>query len=469
MGLAGLGVFIAATDQTLVVAVLPDMIESVGLFQDQFYRAAWIVNAYILGYVVAMPLMARVADSYGHGRVFTASLVVFITGSAWVALSNDLTMLSIARAFQAAGGGALVPVAMAIVVDAVPVERRALGLGAIAAVAEAGGLIGPLWGGGLASLIDWRWLFWLNLPLCIPIAIGVWRLSGRQNAARAGPIDVTGGALLGVTLVFLTVALTNDPVEPRTGLLTAGLFLGAALSLLAFLGRELRARQPIVDLALFRRVPLSAGLATNTLVGGALIVAMVTLPLFTNVILNGSALEGGLNLMRMTVALPFGAVAGGAIVPALGHRRTAVAGLLLTGAGFLGMSRWDSDPGVLLMTLPLLTAGFGFGLVIAPIGTAVIGEVGQGERATISSLLTVVRLMGALVGVALLTTRGLHGFYVEAGLVPLDDPRYVDVVKGLEVDSFQTTFLVTALVCFGATLPALLLGKGEPPASGGLS
>src|SRR5204862_4145780 len=112
--LAGLGVFIAALDQTLVVAVLPEMIEDVGLSQDQFYRAAWIVNGYILGYVVAMPLMGRLADAYGRGRVFTAALLVFTAGSAWVALSSDLTSLTLARTVQAAGGGALVPVALSM-------------------------------------------------------------------------------------------------------------------------------------------------------------------------------------------------------------------------------------------------------------------------------------------------------------------------------------------------------------------
>jgi len=173
-----------------------------------------------------------------------------------------------------------------------------------------------------------------------------------------------------------------------------------------------------------------------------------------------SALMGGLNLMRMTVLLPVGAVAGGFLAGWLGFHRTAVLGVVLTGTGFLGMSRWDADPGPAIMTLPLLVAGFGFGLVIAPIGTAVVNEVEEGQRATVSSLLTVVRMVGALVGVALLTTRGLGGFYAEAGLVPLGDPRYADLLRGLEVSSFRDTFLVTGLVCFAAAIPAALLGRG---------
>ncbi len=113
------------------------------------------------------------------------------------------------------------------------------------------------------------------------------------------------------------------------------------------------------------------------------------------------------------------------------------------------------------MTLPLLAAGFGLGLVIAPLMAAVIDQVDQADRATWASLLTVVRLLGALVGVALLTTQGLSGFYAEAAKIPLDQAGYSEVLLGLEVDAYQDTFLVTAAVCFVALIPAGMLGKGK--------
>jgi hypothetical protein len=101
--------------------------------------------------------------------------------------------------------------------------------------------------------------------------------------------------------------------------------------------------------------------------------------------------------------------------------------------------------------------------VIAPVNTAALDQVAEGQRATVSSLLTVVRLIGALVGVALLTTRGLDGFYAEAGLIPLDEPKYIELLVGLEVDAFQDTFRVTGLVCIATVLPALLLGWRRRP------
>ena len=461
--LAGMGVFFAADDQTSVVAVLPKMIGGVGLAQDQFYRAAWIVNAYILGYVVAMPLMGRVADDFGHGRVFALALLLFSAGSAWVAMSQGLTELSVARGVQAVGGGAVVPVAMAIVTSYASPQRRAIGLGAIAAASEAGGLIGPLWGGAVADLIGWRGVFWINLPMCLPLVVAVWRLSRFEAGAGRRSLDLAGAGLLGGSLTCLTVALTDDPIEPRRAAVTALLFLAAAALFGLFLLRQLRFAEPIVDLTIFRRLPLSAAFLTNGLVGGVLIVAMVNVPLFTNVVLSGSPLEGGVNLVRLMVALPVGALLGGFLAERFGLAAGAVAGLVLAGAGFLGMAAWDEDPSFLLLTVPLLTAGLGFGFVIAPLNTAVMDVAHEAERATLASLLTVVRLIGALVGVALLTTRGLSGFYAEAGLVPLDDPRLAEILRGLQVDSFQDTFIVTAAVCFASVLPALLLGRRRPP------
>jgi MFS family permease len=459
IALAGFGVFFAATDQTSVVAVLPKMIAGIGLPQDRFYRAAWIVNGYILGYVVAMPLMGRVADIFGHGRIFALAMLIFIAGSAWVALSQSLTSIAAARAFQAIGGGALVPVAIAIVADALPQNRRAVGIGAMAAAAEAGGLIGPLWGGGIAEVTSWRGLFWLNVPVCLPIVLAVLAIDRQRNPPPATRIDYAGAALIGLSLVCLTVALTDDPIQRRPIGLTLAFYGAAAVTFGLFLVRQAKVSEPLLKLQYFLRPQLAAGLLTNGLVGGVLVVAMVGVPLFTNAVLQGSAIEGGVNLVRLTAGLPLGALAGGFLCNRLGFSRTAVLGLVLAAFGFYAVSRWSADPGPVALTLPLFAAGLGLGLVIAPIGAAVVNQVEEGERATVSSLLTVARLLGALVGVALLTTRGLGGFYAQAGLIPLENPGYVDLLQGLELGSFHHTFLATAIVCLGAAIPALFLGN----------
>ncbi len=455
----GFAVFLGALDQTVVVTLLEPILNGVNVPIDQFYRAAWIVNGYILGYVVAMPLMGRIADVYGHSRVFLAALAIFLIGSLWVSACNGLMLLIIARAVQALGAGALVPVSMAIVAEHVPPERRAMSFGLLGAAAEGGGLLGPLWGGSLVALIGWRGHFWLNVPLALPVAFVVLRFSHDQPRRRV-PVDYLGGLLLAGALTTLAIALTEDPVAARPLWVNVVLYVSAAGFAAAFVWRERLTKTPMLALSLFRSVVFAAGNFTHMLMGGGLIAAMVSVPVFTIAILKGSYFLGGLNLMRLTVMLPVGAVLGGYLAGWIGYHRTAAIGMAISGAGFFLMHFWTANVHDPWFTLNLMLTGLGFGLVIAPITAAVINSVAEGERATASALLTVMRLVGMLVGVALLTSRGLGHFYQLAGGVPLNSPNYTQTVQGLEVGSFQDIFLVAAIVCLAATVPAMLIGRG---------
>ena len=122
-------------------------------------------NWNLLGYVAVMPLIGRLSDVWGHRRLFVLSMVLFMAGSAAVALTTTLGWLVAARVFQAVGAGALVPISIAIVGDIFPAGRRGVPLGIIVASAEAGGMIGPLWGGVITRYLAWQWVFWINIPL----------------------------------------------------------------------------------------------------------------------------------------------------------------------------------------------------------------------------------------------------------------------------------------------------------------
>ncbi|MGD0115110.1 MAG: MFS transporter [Dehalococcoidia bacterium] len=455
----GFAVFLGAMDQTVVVTLLKPIMDGVNVPVDQFYRTAWIVNGYILGYVVAMPLMGRVADVYGHRRMFLVALGIFVTGSLWVSVCQTLNMLIVARAVQALGAGTLVPVSMAIVAEHVPPERRVLSFGLLGAAAEGGGLLGPLWGGSLVQLLGWRGHFWINVLLVIPVAIVVLRSPPDHDRRRAS-VDYLGGLLLAGALTTLAVALTDDPVAARPIWLTVSLYLSAILFFAAFVWRERVAQTPMLALSLFRSVAFAAGNFTHMLMGGGLIVAMVSVPVFTIAVLGGSYFHGGLNLMRLTVMLPVGAIAGGYLGGWLGYHRTTAIGMALSSLGFFLMHLWSANIADPWFTLNLMLTGLGFGLVIAPISAAVVNSVAEQERATASALLTVMRLVGMLIGVALLTSRGLGHFYQLAGGVPLNDPNYKTDLSGLEVSTFSSTFLWASGVCLAATIPALLIGRG---------
>ncbi|MDA1002176.1 MAG: MFS transporter [Chloroflexi bacterium] len=453
------GVFVAADDQTSIVTVLPAILQDIRLPVDDFYRSSWVVNSYLLGYLVALPLLGRVADVYGRARVFAAALGVFALGSALVALAPGFGFIVVARGVQAVGGGGVVPVAMAIVVGELPAHRRALGLGAIAAASEGGALLGPLWGGAITEWFGWRWVFWVNLPMVLPMLVTVWRLGGHER--RRGAIDWSGAALLGALLALLTFALVDDPNARRPLAATLAMLAGVAAFGAAFWWRERRAAEPMVRLALFRSLPIAAANLANVLVGAGLIVVLIGVPLFVNLVLVEPPLDGGLTLMRLTVAVPVGAIAGGWLAGRVGLRMPAVAGMLLAAAGFAGLQAWGDPLSEALRTVPQLVGGFGFGLVIAPLATAALQRVGEDERGVAAAWLTLSRVTGMLVGAALLTSTGLGRFYARAGTVPFDSPEFQRLVADAQITTFREVFIAAAIVMLVAAAVACFVGRGE--------
>lgn len=450
------GVFVAADDQTSVVTVLPALIRDVGLTSSDLYLASWVVNGYLLGYVAALPIVGRVADARGRGRVYAAALAVFALGSALVAAAPAFWPLVAARALQAVGGGAAVPVAMAIVVAELPPARRALGLGAIAAAAEAGALIGPLWGGAVTELLGWRWVFWLNVPLALPCLAAAWRLAGGERSG--GRVDWPGAALIAAALAALTVAVAGDPLAPRPWPLTAAL-AAAALALGAlFVARQRAAREPMVRLAMFAPPPVWAAAALSVAAGGGLIAVLIGVPLFVNLVLLGDPLDGGLTLLRFTAAVPAGAIAGGWIAGRSGPRVPALAGLLLGAAGFLGLAAWDASPSAARLTAPLLAGGLGFGLLIAPASVAVLDRVREGERAAAASWLTLARVAGMLAGAGLLASHGLGRFYARAGAIAFGSPDFEALVAEAQVSTFSEVWIAAAAAMLLAAVFAWRLG-----------
>jgi EmrB/QacA subfamily drug resistance transporter len=421
--LVALGIFLAALDQTVIVTALPGgMLSDLSISDQELDRGLWIITGYLLGYTVAMPLLGRIADVYGLRRVFIAALLLFGVASAGCALAESLEVLVGWRVVQAIGGGAVLPIGMAIAIDQAR-GNGATALGFIGAAAEAGGVLGPAWGGLIASHPDlgWRWIFWVNLPLAALLAAGVY-LTLRASRPERGQVDYVGGGLLAGALTGLTIALSRsvgsavagvDPVETEryavswTAPGTLLLLGGALVAFLAFLWWERRFSHPLIELSSFRRPAFAGANATNFLVGVALIVAMVNIPFLENSVRGGDAFSGGLLLMRLTVMIPVGAALGGLAMRRVAGRIVTIVGLLISATGFWLLGGWGVDVANLQATLDLLLTGLGFGLVIAPLGAAAIGSVGRDRMTTAAALLTVLRLVGMTIGIAVLASWSL--------------------------------------------------------------
>ena len=252
------GVFVAADDQTVVVTVLPRIMLDLNLTVTELGHTSWIITGYLLGYVAAMPFIGRLSDVWGHRNAFIGSLLLFMLGSVGVAMATDINWLIGLRVFQALGAGALVPIAIAIVGDLFPPERRGAPLGLVGASAEAGGVIGPLWGGIVTKYLAWQWVFWLNVPMCaVIIALALFLLpKSRRHPAR---MDYIGGALITLSLAALTLGLAR--IDEPDALMALWLAL-AVVSLAMFIVRQRKASDPLLPRAMFRARAFVAANAT---------------------------------------------------------------------------------------------------------------------------------------------------------------------------------------------------------------
>ncbi len=537
---ASAAVFLTALDQTVVVTALPRIIVDLQIPVTQLDRAAWIISGYLLGYVVAMPLMGRVSDMYGRRRVFITCLCIFALGSLFCALapvlgdnvsldflqgigidvsSPGLIWLVAARFVQAAGGGAVVPVAMAVAGDFYGEKRRGLALGLIGMVTEAGGVLGPLYGsvivqyGGFSiplgsSILQtsgWQTIFYLNLPIVAVLLVFIWRLvppgklsfaGGQETINTRQRVDLPGALLLGASLVCLSLGLSQEAAQvgpaasgPGQALIQNNPWLiAAALVLLAtFIAFEIYAERvnnraqvmqrmtrvwPIVEPSLFKRVTFSAAALASMLVGTALIIAMVDIPIFVATVLGRSAIDSGLALLRLTAMIPIGALIGGWLCSVISCRLTALLGLVPTAIGFWLMHLWPLDVGWTQITISTLIGGLGFGLVIAPIGTTAINAASSRQIGMASSVVTVLRMVGMILGLAALTSWGLGRFRALAAAFKLPPGvsafsatyntlygQYL-VVSAHEV--YTAIFLAAGVLCIVALVPAFFLEGRKP-------
>jgi MFS family permease len=502
-----LAVFLSALDQYVLVTMLdptrpgPGLMRDLGVSVNELDRAAWIVNGYLLGYIVAMPLMGRISDIYGRRLVFAVCLVLFALGSLFCGLAPvlgssiapdattlggailtplymlmqnvlaalghlgidtslpALLILVGARFIQAIGGGALVPVALAVVGDLFGTGRRGLALGVVGAVAELGGLLGPLWGAEINTQLGWQWIFYLNIPVALALlAAGVFALP--RFAAIRGHVDLLGTSLLGGFLVCLAIgfglqsqfALSSSVVAPKPALL-----LAAAILLGLFILLELRRRSPAIDVRQFGKRAFSSAALLSFLTGVCLVVAIVLIPAFmTTLHPDTGGLAGAFALLRMTIFIPLGALAGGWLSTRFGCPPGATAGTLFSALGLFLMSQWPTNVGVEQMTVATTLAGLGFGLVIAPTSTSALNTAGAGREGMAGAVITVLRMAGMLLGLSWALLYAVSRF--TALVAPTPSLTQADVLVTLH-RVFGELFMATAAVALLSVVPALFLWR----------
>lgn len=483
-------VVLAALDLTVIAPILPSVLVDLQINTAEADRYVWIVSGYLLAYVLTIPLMGRLSDIIGRRVTFLLALGIFLVGSAACAGADSLTAIIIARVIQGFGGGAMVPVAMAVVGDILPAARRAGALGIVAAADTLGWVLGPIWGVVIEQLTGgWRWIFVLNIPIGILAGLALiflWRDAPLAPRRRV-PLDLPGALFLTIGLLGITLGL-SVAAEPVTGegarALGAApnplsayrlpLVAGGIAALVALVAIESRTRHPLIPLDIFSRRLFSAANAANLLVGAALMVAMVNVPLLVALLVAEErvSIVSAQLLSAFSITMAIGALVGGRVSERTGYLGITVVGLIVSAAGFWHMGGWGNTLAIPRMTLDLVITGAGLGLVIAPIGAAAIDVARQRDLGIASGLVIVMRLLGMTLGISALTAWAIARLNVAMANLPdiTQEPgeSFADYLARQQaiateyaipatIGVIRDTFGAAAIICLAALIPALFL------------
>jgi EmrB/QacA subfamily drug resistance transporter len=421
--ISSLGVLLGGAELMVVAIALPSIVADFGGWAD-LGRVSWIVNAYLLAYVVAMPLAGRGADLWGALRLYVVALLLFVIGSAGAGLSrlagaeDGLTWLIGFRVVQGFGGGALVPLSMALASHLFVGRSRATALGIEGAATYLGMAIGPVYGAwvltsfglGIPGLdvAAWQWIFLLNVPVGIVTLLLIYVVAGGIETPRAGGgLDLVGAVLLSVALVAGIGAITVTGTRGWADPLVLGGLAVALVTAVAFAWTQLRRRTaPLVDLRLFRDRAFAAANVVSLLTGYTLATAIIGGPVFVDRVRFGSNADASLVLTALTLAIAIGAVVGGIAAGVLRERIVTVAGVAVSAVGLSFALGWGPETPIDRLVRDLAIFGAGFGLTVSPRATAAVEAAGSGAYGVASAMLQITRTIGMSIGLALLTSIG---------------------------------------------------------------
>jgi len=486
-------VLLGSIDLTVVASILPGMIDDLGVNTADIDRYIWAVNAYLIAYIIAIPLAGRISDIVGRQPTFIGSLLIFLAGSIYCATSDTLADLIVGRAIQGFGGGGLLPVALALAGDTLGRKGQLIGIGFVSAVETIGWILGPIYGATVTGLFQfsdepWRWVFWINVPILAVLIVVLRGLARGAPSLTRGDftkLDLPGAVLLTVALTTVNLALASGGefgVGTGTGLRAMGgtenplaawvplLLATAVVATILLIGWELRSRFPLLPIALYRRKAFLATIVANLCIGAVLMVSMVNVPVVVALTEDPNRVStiSAVMLAPFTVAIAAASLVAGSLAARFESRRTLTVGIVSAAIGCLLIALLLANDSVWSMIPGLVIAGLGLGLVLPALGTLPIQLARTSERGAAASSALMFRLLGMTVGVSVLTALGVRRLQTLTGrLDPIvrdaDESTasflvrqrdyIIDVAIPLSLQVIQETFLAAALIALLAVIP----------------
>jgi EmrB/QacA subfamily drug resistance transporter len=367
---------------------------------------AWVITAYVLPFGGLLLLGGRLADRYGHRRLFLIGTAGFIAASALAGFSISGEMLLAARALQGLSAAVLAPAALALLTQLFPVAKdRTKALGVWGGVAGIGAVAGVLLGGVLTAAFGWQSVFFVNVPIGAIVLIAIPFLITRDPATRPAKLDLPGAATVTTALVSAVGALSAFEQVGLGHPLTLGLIALALLAGAAFVLIERRAAEPLLPLTIFRNRALTAGNIVALLVGGAMVAMFFALSVFLQAVVGYDALTTGISQLPVAGSIVLVAGLVPTLVARLGAKATLIGSLIVLAAGLVWLSAAPSDASYLVHLLgPGLLIGVGIGGALVTATQFAVDGVEGGDSGVAGGLINTSQQIGAALGLAVLSS-----------------------------------------------------------------
>lgn len=389
---------LVAIDATIIATAVPSIVDGIG----GFAQFPWLFSVYLLAQAVTVPVYGKLADLFGRKPVMLFGIATFFVGSVLCGVAWSMPLLIASRAVQGLGAGAIQPMSLTIVGDLYSVEERAKVQGYLASVWGMSSVIGPTLGGVFSEYVSWRWIFFVNIPICVIAAVMIQRRFREDVQPTEARIDYLGAGLLtgGLTLLVLGVLEGGQAWAWLSPAGVSVLAVGAGL-LTVFVLTQRRSGDPIMPLWVFRRRLLVTSSLVSFAVGGILIGLSSYIPTYVEKVLGTGPLVAGFALATLTMGWPIAASQAGKLYLRIGVRSCALIGVVAVVGGSLLLLLLNENSSVVQVGATCFVIGLGMGLVAAPTLIAAQSSVEWHERGVVTGNNLFSRSLGSALCVAI--------------------------------------------------------------------
>lgn len=490
-----LGLLLSSLDQTIVSTAMPHVIAEL----NGFSLYSWVFTIYMLTSTTAVPIFGKLADLFGRRLVYLIGMGLFLIGSALCGLSHDMTQLIVFRAIQGIGAGALMPIAMTIIGDIFPPDRRGKMQGIFGAVFGLSSVLGPAVGGFIVDNMAWQWIFYINLPFGIFAAIILSIALKESKSTEKKSIDWGGASTLTGAVVAFLLAIEMGGSGSSEGGMTKypwdspqilGLFGASIVLVLAFLWIESKVKEPIIPLKLFSVRAISVSSIVGFMMGMGMFGAITYIPLFSQAVIGTSASHSGYILTPLMLSLILSSIIGGRLITKISYRTIVMTAMAIMTVGYFLMSQMSVNTSSLELIFYMIIIGFGMGALMPVLTIAAQSAVGHDLRGVATSTTQFTRSIGGTVGVAIMgvimsskMTSGITGIQGDFKDIPADQlaklanpqsllqpevkatipPKLLAAMQSILSHAVTSVFVIGIIVVLVGLVAAVFYGKLRMP------